>query len=69
MWFFVESLWAGKPTIVTIPYRTSEEAIQAAQREAATGVFRILEFDTRDKREIFRRWRMGQYSVITSNAY
>jgi hypothetical protein len=58
-WFFIESNWDGRKMLVQIPYRSPEEATQAAMKETRVGEFRILSYPNRDKREVLRAWKQG----------
>ena len=60
MWWFLELSFDGRPLLVQKAYRTKEEAEAAGARETASGVFRAVPFNTRDKREVFRIWRQSQ---------
>jgi hypothetical protein len=46
--------------LIQIPYRTPEEAEQAAMRQASIGEYRILSYPTRDKRVVYQYWKQGQ---------
>jgi hypothetical protein len=63
MWYYIESNWDGRKILVQIPYRSPEEAEQAALRETRMGEYRILAYPTRNKRLVLRTWRQEQYSV------
>lgn len=59
MWYFIQDTFDGRPILILSPYRTPYDAEQAAAR-CCKGDWTILDFPTRDKKEVFRLWKSRQ---------
>ena len=70
MWFYVERMFDNSPLLILKKYRTQQEAEMAGARETVGGTFRVVSFDTADKREVYRQWKASQqYSQNNQPAY
>jgi hypothetical protein len=65
MYYFLEFSFDGSPMIVLKPYRDPIEAAQSAMREPRAGNFRVLSSNTRDKREVWRAWKLHMMQEVT----
>lgn len=68
-WFFIESVWEGKPLLIQRAFHSREEAEQAAMQEATAGSYRILSYPTRNKRVVWSMWKNSQTSGISPSPY